>query len=327
MTENKNKPTLNAAIIKQTARELGADTVGIAPTAPVKNRQRFLDWLADGFAGEMTYLEKYQDQRFAPEKLIPGARSVIVVGVNYRPVKDRPEPNNVPYRVARYAEGEDYHRVLRRLLKRLRTSLRLNTPDLAGRICVDTAPFMDKYWANMAGLGWQGKHTNLVSREFGNWLVIGSLIIDRRVDHYDHPHPDHCGTCRRCLDICPTNAFPEPYRLDATRCISYWTIESHQDRIPDDIAAAMNNEVFGCDRCLAVCPFNRFCPPGREPALQRQESVKLIESGEVLQLTEAQFNDKLSRTMIKRARLSGMVRNLKAVGSRSENNRNPDRDK
>ena len=238
-----------------------------------------------------------------------------MIGVNYCQEPEKSETQTPPYRVARYAVGEDYHRVLRRRLKRLRTRLRQNNPDLAGRICVDTAPFMDKYWANRAGLGWQGKHTNLVSREFGSWLVIGSLVIDHAVDTYDRPHPDHCGVCRRCLDICPTGAFPEPYRLDAVRCISYWTIESRQDHIPDDIASAMDDEVFGCDRCLTVCPFNRFSKPGKETAFRHTDAIQLVESGEVLGLTEQEFDEKLSGTMLTRSRLSGIKRNITAVDS------------
>ncbi|MBN2227475.1 MAG: tRNA epoxyqueuosine(34) reductase QueG [candidate division Zixibacteria bacterium] len=319
MTKNDDKRILSADFIKTSARELGADAAGIATADPVRNRETFLAWLAAGGAGEMTYLEKYQDQRFNPGRLLPGAQSIIVVGVNYCQDSESVKSPTTPYRVARYALGEDYHRVLRRLLKRLRTRLRQHIPDLAGRICVDTAPFMDKYWANQAGLGWQGKHTNLVSREFGNWLVIGSLIIDHAVDRYDRPHPDHCGNCRRCLDICPTGALPEPYRLDAVRCISYWTIESRQDRIPDDIASAMGSDVFGCDRCLGVCPFNRFSKPGREPAFRRTDAIRLIESGEVMHLTEQEFAERFSRTMLTRSRLSGIIRNIRAVDSHRKN--------
>ncbi|UCD18550.1 MAG: tRNA epoxyqueuosine(34) reductase QueG [Candidatus Zixiibacteriota bacterium] len=304
---------MRASTVKEYARSLGASAVGIAPAGPVEKRQQYLDWLARGYAGEMTYLKRYRNERLNPEELFPGARSIIVVGLNYYPAANRQRQSDVQHRVALYARGEDYHRVLRRMLKRLRTRLHREHPDLRGRICVDTAPFMDKYWAGMAGIGWQGKHTNLVSREFGSWLVIGSLVINGEMDCHDRPHLDRCGNCRRCLEACPTRAFPEPYQLDATRCISYWTIESKQDKIPADIAAGMDNEVFGCDRCISVCPFNRFSKPERTQALKRTCQSELIESGEVLRLTEEQFDLEFAGSAIRRAGLRGIKRNIDAI--------------
>ena len=301
---------LSAARIKEYARNLGADTVGIAKVGPVQNEQRFREWLANGYAGEMDYLKGHADERFHPDRMIDGAKAIIVVGVNYCPADDERERRDGPYKVARYAWGEDYHRVLRRLLRRLRSRLKKERVDLAGRICVDTAPFMDKYWAERAGLGWQGKHTNLVSRQYGSWLVIGSLIINADVDEYDEPHRDHCGKCTKCIDACPTGAIVRPYLLDATRCISYWTIEAAGKSIPDDIRDRLDGNVFGCDICLTVCPFNRFSRPRTEAAFGRRDDIGLIESGRVASIGEKEFDDKFGRSAVNRPRLDGLKRNI-----------------
>lgn len=303
---------LTSASIKELAYELGADTVGITESAPVRVKDKFLAWLKEGFAGEMSYLGRYQGKRFDPLNLLPGAKSIIVVGVNYFPTLDDSARKKSPFKVAKYAWGTDYHYVIRRLLRRLRTQLRAIEPRLNGRICVDTAPFLDKYWAQKAGLGWQGKHTNLVSRQFGSWLLIGSLIIDVVVDKYDKPQTNHCGKCTACVDSCPTGAIFEPYRINATRCISYWTIESKAAKIPDEIIAKLNNWVFGCDICLDICPFNRFEKPCREKAFRRGEENDLIETGNAAGLSENEFAKKFSRSPIKRPGLSGIKRNIAA---------------
>jgi epoxyqueuosine reductase len=303
---------LQSTTIKTLAEELGADTVGIAKAEPVQNIENFQTWLNNGYAGEMTYMNRYQEERFNPEKLLPGARSIIVIGLNYSPTSNDNEKKQSPFRVARYAWGEDYHNVLRRMLRRLRTRLKSLQPKLRGRICVDTAPFMDKYWAQKAGLGWQGKHSNLVSRKFGNWLLIGSLIINIGIDKYDKPHSNHCGKCTACIDACPTKAIIAPYQLNATRCISYWTIESKKDHIPDDIRKNLNNIIFGCDICLEVCPFNKFEKPRRENNLKRLDETGLLENGKAANLSKEQFNTAFTNSPISRPGLSGIKRNIKA---------------
>jgi len=313
MTESPSpsSPVLKAAFIKETARELGADLVGLAAAAPVEHQERLLAWLADGCAGDMRYMGKNIERRLDPGQLLPGARSIIVIAVNYG--SDEPSRRNRPFRVARYARGEDYHDYLRSMLERFRGRLRTVDSSLRGRICVDTAPFMDKYWAHRAGLGWPGKHTNLVSRTFGNWLLIGSLIIDRTVDKYDRPHPDHCGTCTACIEACPTGAIERPYRLNAVKCISYWTIETKADQIPDHIAREMNRFVFGCDICLAVCPFNRFARPSRHEVFRRLKIIDRLEDGRVDDLSDEASAAELAASPLNRPGLAGLKRNIAAA--------------
>lgn len=299
-----------AHLVRELARQLGADAVGIAPSHPVATKELFLAWLAAGYAADMGYLHRYQDQRFDPRALLPGAESVVVVGLNYAPRADR-APS--PFKVAKYAWGEDYHRVLRRLLRKLRRQLRALYPRLRGRLCVDTAPFPDKYWAVQAGLGWQGKHTNLVSREHGSFLVLGSLIIDRAMVGYDRPHADYCGTCDACLQVCPTSAFPQPYLLDARRCISFWTIESDSARIPNDVARHMDGWVFGCDACLDACPWNRFATPSVHPEMERSEAVQKTEAGLAGTLSDEEFDRVFEGSALTRAGQAGLLRNQSAA--------------
>jgi epoxyqueuosine reductase len=177
------------------------------------------------------------------------------------------------------------------------------------RICVDTAPFPDKYWAVEAGLGWQGKHTNVVSREFGSYLLLGSLIVDRDFDLYDRPHEDFCGTCDACLPACPTRAFPQPYVLDARRCLSYLTIEYKGTRLPDP-PDNPSGWVFGCDDCLDACPWNRFATPARHPAMARREELALVESGAVRLLSVREFQERFAGSSLTRAGRDGLARNL-----------------
>ncbi len=304
---------IEANIIKSKALELGADCVGITRPHPVPYNAEFQRWLKSGYAGDMEYMARLQNERFDPSVLFPGAESIIVIGLNYFPDQQDKIEELKKYNVASYAWGEDYHFVIRRLLKRLRSSLKEIKPKINGRICVDTAPFMDKYWAQQAGLGWIGKHTNLVSRQFGSWLLLGSLIVNETVDSYDNPHRNFCGKCRACLDSCPTSAFPDSHILNATRCISYWTIESKSLSIPEEIGKNMNRWVFGCDICLTACPFNRFEKPNQTEAFKCRDETSLLETGQVIKLTENQFITKFKSSPISRPHLSGIIRNIKAA--------------
>lgn len=299
--------------IKTMALDLGADTVGIAQATPVEAREKFLNWLDRNRAGDMEYLHKYQNERFDPGQLMPGAKSIIVMGFNYY------DDDLLPfgkYKVARYARRKDYHVILRKIIKQLRSRLKEINPDLKGKICVDTAPFMEKYWARMAGLGWQGKNTILVSREFGSWLFLGGLIINDIADNYDEPVADHCGRCTRCLDACPTGAITKPYHIDATKCISYWTIESEQENIKSEIAKKIENQIFGCDICLDVCPFNKFQKTIEKEILKPQKNIALIESGEFAAISENKFNRLFKNTPLSRTGQKNLCRNLSAINSK-----------
>jgi epoxyqueuosine reductase len=309
------KINLPADRIKKLAIELGFDAVGIAPSAIVEDAQNFHDWMYDGYAGEMDYLGRNVDLRRNPELLLPGARSIVVIGLNYYPTEKDIAAKVGRFNVAMFAWGEDYHNIIRQKLRQLRNRLRESIPGLKARICVDTAPFMDKYWAQKAGIGWIGKHTNLVSRKFGSWLLIGSLILSAECDRYDTPHTNHCGRCTACLDACPTGALIEPYRLDARPCISYLTIESKSKTIPDDFRENLNGWVFGCDICLRACPFNKFQKSRQEPEFARRDAITTVENGSVVELTDGQFDELFQNSPINRPGPEGIRRNIAAAAS------------
>jgi epoxyqueuosine reductase len=302
--------TLRSARIKSLCRDLGCDAVGIAPAHSVTNKDRFNRWLAGGYAADMAYLSKNQEERFDPAVLLPGAESVIVVGQNYYPAADDLARQKKPYKVAKYAWGKDYHIVLRNKLRKLRAFLKQVDPKIKGRICVDTAPFMDVYWAQQAGLGWQGKNGLLISREFGPYLMIGSLIINHAVDHYDSLHTNHCGTCTACIDACPTRAIIEPYIIDARKCLSYWTIETKAAHIPSDIARQQKDFVFGCDICSDSCPFVRFRKERTEKDFVRRKDIALLETGRISDLSEDEFGGFFKDSPISRPGLTGIKRNI-----------------
>lgn len=305
---------LSFSNIEELALEFGADVVGIAPAGPVDADDRLKEWLAKGFHGKMHYMERNISARLDPGELLPDAKSIISIGVNYYPAMPKLSGHQSPFNVAQYAWGEDYHIVLRKILGNLCSRLTQLYPDLRGRICVDTAPFMDKYWAQMAGLGWQGKHTNLVSRKFGNWLLLGNLIINVEPDKYSRPHTSHCGKCDACIKACPTGAIIAPHQLDATRCISYWTIESNADRFPDHINQNLQGWIFGCDLCISACPFNRFQEPHKLNNFNRRDAISILESGHAGSLSEKEFDLLFAGSPISRPGFFGIRRNINIAG-------------
>jgi epoxyqueuosine reductase len=302
---------------KELARAHGFDAVGVTrPDAVPQAKARLEQFLAEGAHGDMYWLKERAAQRSDPRLLWPEVRSIVMLGMNYGPEGDPLAILSKPRHgtISIYAQGRsDYHDVIKQRLKALARWL-LEQAGGDVKVFVDTAPVMEKPLAASAGLGWQGKHTNLVSREYGSWLFLGAIFTTLDLAP-DRPENDHCGSCRACLDVCPTAAFPEPYRLDARRCISYLTIE-HKGPIPRDLRPLMGNRIFGCDDCLAVCPWNKFARAGREAKLAARETLRAPALAELAQLDDAQFRAMFAKTAIKRTGRDRFVRNvLIAIGN------------
>ena len=281
-------------------------------------RERLAAWLAEGAHGDMIWMAETFERRADPRKLMPDARSVVMVGLNYGPEVDplaalgRSDSGSISV----YARNRDYHDVLKGKLKQLAAFVvAAARPERAdAKVFVDTAPLLEKPLAARAGLGWQGKHTNLVSREFGSWLFLGAILTNLDLPP-DPPESDHCGQCRACLDACPTGAFPAPYRLDARRCISYLTIE-HEGPIPRELRSAIGNRIYGCDDCLAVCPWNKFASVGREAKLAARLDLNAPPLAELARLDDASFRSLFAGGPIKRAGRANFVRNVMiAIGN------------
>jgi epoxyqueuosine reductase len=307
------------ARVRAEAERLGFDVCGFASVEqPWPASARLAEFVAHGRHGEMAWMARTQKRRSHPKAMWPGARSAIVLGVNYGPEDD---PLALLQRRDRgvlsvYAQGDDYHDLIKKRLKALARWLVAET-GCALKVFVDTAPLMEKPLAQAAGLGWQGKHTNLVSRGFGSWLFLGSILTDSVLEP-DAAETDHCGACRACLDICPTKAFPAPYQLDARRCISYLTIE-HAGPVPPELREALGNRIYGCDDCLAVCPWNKFAQMGREQALHAREELRAPDLAELARLDDAAFRALFSKSPVKRIGRDRFVRNvLYAIGNSGE---------
>jgi len=304
--------------LERRARELGFDAFGVAPAEPLDGERANLEtWLARGYAGSMEYLHRLGPERLDPDALLPGARSVIVVALNYGTDHGRPSsaasPSDpdAPPRIARYARGRDYHKILRTKLRALGDEVTARVPGSRSRVAVDTAPLLEKAWAERAGLGWRGKHTNLVLRGLGSWTFLGELLTDVELPP-DRPHADFCGSCRACLDACPTDAFPGPYVMDARRCISYLTIE-HRGELTDAEGAAIGDHLFGCDLCLEACPWNRFASPATDTDLAPRARVTERPLSEWVDLDEEAYDEVTRGSAMRRAGLEGLRRNARHV--------------
>ena len=309
-------PIAAAAEIREKALALGFDAVGFAPAElGPEARERLQSLIAAGQHGDMGWLAERTEARSQPRSLWPEARSVICLGLSYAPAED--PMATLAHKdlgtISVYARNRDYHDVVKGMLKHLAQFIvsRFGEP---AKVFVDTAPVMEKPLAARAGLGWQGKHSNLVSRAHGSWLFLGELYTTLELPP-DPPHADRCGSCWRCLEVCPTNAFPAPYRLDATRCISYLTIE-HRGPIPEALRPAMGNRIYGCDDCLAVCPWNRFARATHHAKLQAREELTAPRLAELAALDDAGFRRKFQGSPIKRIGRDRFVRNvLIAIGN------------
>lgn len=300
-------PSLSQSI-KQRGAELGFDMVGISKAEKLDEEARYLEkWLQEGRHGTMTWMENYFDKRVDPRLLVEGAKSVISVIHNYYPAEQQP-PSDAP-KISTYAWGEDYHKVLKRKLYELFQYIHeLTGAEVPGRVFVDSAPVLDKAWAKRSGLGWIGKHTNLITPKRGSYFFIGEIILDLELD-YDGPIQDYCGTCTRCIDACPTDALT-PYEIDATKCISYLTIELREE-IPNSFADQLNGWAYGCDICQEVCPWNRFSVAHTGQEFKPLDFILDFGSAEWEELDERTFKKLTRKSAMNRVKWDKMKGNLK----------------
>jgi epoxyqueuosine reductase len=307
--------SLKDALITE-ARKLGFDCIGVTdPDAIADVARHFRAFIDQGAHGDMDWLASQPERRMDPRVLWPGVRSVIMLGVNYGPDDNPLEILKQRTRgaISVYAQGDDYHDVIKKRLKVLARWFAAQSGTEV-KVFVDTAAVMEKPLAQAAALGWQGKHTNLVSREFGSWLFLGAIYTEADLPR-DDVETDHCGSCQACLDICPTAAFPSPYRLDARRCISYLTIEN-KGPIPHEFRKAIGNRIYGCDDCLAVCPWNKFAQQGRETKLAARQELRAPPLAELVRLDDAAFRALFAKSPVKRIGRVRFIRNvLTAIGN------------
>lgn len=314
--EDQSVARLTQAVRNETQR-IGFDLVGIAPAVGPTSIAQFREWVEQGFDGEMHYIKRRLDAYEHPSHVLPPVRSVVVVGANYMSQRE-PDRTECGYRVANYAQGVgDYHTVLKSKLQQLADFLHQQRPGCRTRPVVDTAPLLERDYARLAGLGWFGKNTMLINKRRGSFLFLGALLTDLALEP-DQPHETaHCGTCTRCLDACPTQAFVGPYVLDARRCISYLTIELRDDPIPEELRSSIGDWVFGCDICQDVCPWNRHEVPASFFEFQPQHNSHPRDLKELLSLTDEQFARQLAATPMERAGRRGLVRNAAIVAGNS----------
>jgi epoxyqueuosine reductase len=309
---------LKAALTSE-ARALGFDCAGVTDPAAIADAgKHFHEFLDAGAHGDMDWLAASPERRTDPRGLWPSVRSVIMLGVNYGPDENPLDilQNRTRGAISVYARGDDYHDLIKKRLKALARWL-VATSGCEVKVFVDTAAVMEKPLAQAAGLGWQGKHTNLVSREFGSWLFLGAIFTTLDLPR-DAAEADYCGSCQACLDICPTAAFPAPYKLDARRCISYLTIES-KGAIPHQFRKAIGNRIYGCDDCLAVCPWNKFAQQGREAKLAARDELRAPALAELAALDDAAFRARFTKSPVKRIGRDRFIRNvLIAIGNSND---------
>jgi epoxyqueuosine reductase len=293
-------------LIKQKAHELGFLYCGISKADFLEEEAPRLEaWLAKGMHGQMRYMENHFDKRLDPRLLVEGAKSVISLLLNYYPHEPLPGEG---LQISKYAYGEDYHFVIKDKLKQLLTWIQEEIGEVGGRAFVDSAPVLDKAWAKKSGAGWIGKNSNLISPGVGSFYFIAELIVDLELEH-DGPIKDYCGTCTKCIDACPTDAITEPYVVDGSKCISYFTIEL-KDQLPQEMAGKFGNWVFGCDICQDVCPWNRFSKPHQIPAFDPHPGLKELSRTDWKELTQEVFQEIFRHSAVKRTGYNGLKRNI-----------------
>jgi epoxyqueuosine reductase len=300
-------------LIREQARKLGFEKVGIVPAQPLNEEGfRLKQWLARKYHGSMAWMARDPEMRSDPRKLFPPARSVVVVALNYY-TPDEHTASSQTGKISRYAWGDDYHDVVSSKLKTLLSWIQEQVPEAEGKVCVDIQPMMDKAWAQRAGLGWIGKHTNLITPEYGSWVFIGELLLNIELDYDTELVKDHCGTCTLCIESCPTQAITEPYVVDSNKCISYATIELRGPAIPNELSEHLEGWLYGCDICQDVCPWNRFEQVTVESRFRPREQNLNARLSEVLDLTQESYAERFRGSAMKRAKLSGLQRNARAL--------------
>jgi epoxyqueuosine reductase len=299
------------ARIKAQALDIGFDKVGIArPQVLTGELGRLQAWLARGFHGEMGWMARDPEQRTDPRKVFPQTRSVIVVALNYYTPH---EHSDNPGKVSRYAWGDDYHEIVGGKLRELRDWIEQQWPEAESKVCVDIQPLMDKAWAVRAGLGWMGKHTNLITDDYGSWVFIGELLLNLELEYTEEEVADQCGSCTLCIDACPTSAIAEPYVVDSNLCISHATIESRAPAISPAVASNLEGWLYGCDICQDVCPWNQLTPATSELRFEPRAGLINASPDEILELSQEDYAVRFRRTAIKRAKLSGLKRNATSL--------------
>jgi epoxyqueuosine reductase len=307
-----------SAQLKKKALEIGFHKIGIVRAAPLEEEKKnLLNWLEKGFQGEMQWMEREPEKRADPRLIFPEAKSVVAVALNYFTPHEHSD-NDDEGKISRYAWGDDYHDVLKEKLRELLAFIKTLDESADGKICVDTVPVMDKAWAVRAGLGWLGKHSNLITKEFGSWVFLGEILLNLELEYDSEIEPDHCGNCTACLDACPTNAIVQPYLVDSKRCLSYATIELRSPEIPDEISENLHGWFYGCDICQDVCPWNRFEKPTAEKRFEPRENETSISLEKVSDFSPDTYAKRFRRSAIKRAKLAGLQRNARALRKNSE---------
>jgi len=296
--------------LKRKANNLGFLSCGISKAVFLEEEATKLEnWLNDGKHGKMKYMENHFDMRLDPRKLVPDAKSVISLSYNY--FNDNLQKDKDAPKISKYAYGNDYHKVIKEKLKILFKELQNKFGDINGRVFIDSAPIMEKAWAAKSGLGWIGKNTNLISQKVGSFYFLAEIIVDLEFE-YDTPVTDHCGSCTACIDSCPTGALVKPYEIDASKCISYLTIEL-KDQIPSEFNGKMDNWAFGCDVCQDVCPWNRFSRKHNEPLFNPNQEMMKMGKKEWEELTEETFEVIFKNSAVKRTKYKGLKRNISFI--------------
>jgi len=300
-------------LIKTRAQELGFHKVGIVRAEALHvERERLEEWLNRGYHGEMNWMTRDPAQRADPRRLFPEARSVVVVALNYYTPHQHSNSSSTG-KVSRYAWGDDYHEVVGDKLRELLSWIKEQWPQADGKVCVDIQPAMDKAWAVRAGLGWTGKHTNLITHEYGSWVFLGELLLNLELEYTDAEVADQCGSCTLCIEACPTSAIVEPYAVNSNLCISHATIESRAPQISEEVATKLDGWLYGCDICQDVCPWNHMTPATDESRFAPRDGNVDASLSEICELTPETYATRFRHSAMKRAKLSGLQRNARAL--------------